>query len=308
MKVILSKIGVGILFIFLFAVDLNAQQDAMYTQYMFNGLVINPAYAGSHNTLSMSALFRKQWVGIDGAPSTQNLSVHSPLGNSRVSMGMVLFHDKIGISDQYGAFSSYSYKIPLNKGNTTFLYFGLQGGYSRYSIKYSDVSATDPTYNGGDINEFYPNVGAGVYLTSDRFYVGASVPQLLTAKNMEYTGPLFQQVYHVFVSAGYVFDLNDNLKLKPNILVKAVEGAPIEMDLNMNLLIKELLWVGVSWRSLDSFDGLVQFQLNERMQLGYSYDFATTTELRRATTGSHEFNLNYRLSFNKKRIITPRYF
>ena len=287
---------------------LMAQQEAMFTQYMFNGLLINPAYAGSHNNLSMSALFRTQWVGLDGAPSTQSFSAHSPLGSSRVSMGMSFLHDKIGIFDQYGMFSSYSYRIPLNEEQDFFLYFGLQGGFSSYTIAYSIVSASDPVYNSGDIRELYPNVGTGLYLASKRFYFGASVPQLLTAKNIGYEGPLLEQVYHLFISTGYVFDLNKSLKLKPNILLKAVEGAPAEMDINLNMLIKEVLWAGLSWRSMDSFDALFQIQINERMQFGYSYDFITLTDIKRVSAGSHEFNLNYMLSFNKRRIITPRYF
>jgi len=286
----------------------NGQQEAMFTQYMFNGLLINPAYAGSHNTLSMSALLRTQWVGLDGAPNTQSFSAHSPVGSSRVSLGLTFLHDKIGIFDQNTILSSYSYRIPLNKTEDLHLYFGLQGGVSHYSMAYSTVSTSDPVYNTGDMSEWYPVVGTGIYLASKRLYVGASIPQLLTAKNIDYEGPLLEQVYHLFVSAGYVFDVTNSLKLKPNILVKAVEGAPVETDLNLNALIKDVLWVGVSWRSMDSFDALFQIQINDRMQFGYSYDFITLTDIRTVSAGSHEFNLNYMLSFNKKRIITPRYF
>lgn len=283
-----------------------SQQQVMFTQYMFNGLALNPAYAGSQESLSISALSRKQWVGLDGAPSTQTLSAHSPIAN-RTSAGLLVLHDKIGVTEQTGAYASFAYRIPLNdKGK---LSFGLQGGMSFYNANFSNVSQSDPTFAMGDVRESHPNIGFGLYYSTDRFYVGASSPQLLENRFDKSNDDSDSRIIrHYFATAGYVFDLNHSLKLKPNVLVKNVEGAPMQIDLNANLLINEIIWVGVSWRSFDSFDALLQLQVTDQLQFGYAYDFATTTDLSRVNSGSHEFMLNFRFKDKKSRIITPRYF
>ena len=284
-----------------------AQQQAMFTQYMFNGLALNPAYAGSHETVSATFLAREQWTGIDGAPSTQTFSIHSPIINQGISVGLLLLRDNIGVTDQTGAYASYAYRIPISEKGR--LAFGIQGGATLYDAKFSNVSLDNPVFANGDVNEWHPNVGFGMYYNDDRFYAGISSPQLIENEfdknNPDSDSKL---VRHYFATTGYVFDLDPNLKLKPNLLVKAVEGAPVEFDVNANLLIREIIWVGLSWRSFDSFDGLLQLQLTPQLQLGYAYDFITTTDLSRVNGGSHELMLNYRFFFDKKKIITPRYF
>jgi type IX secretion system PorP/SprF family membrane protein len=283
------------------------QQQVMFTQYMFNGLAINPAYAGSHETVSLTALAREQWTGIDGAPSTQTFSVHSPVFNKRIGLGLLLLHDEIGVTEQSGVYGSYSYKIPFVNGGK--LALGLQAGFTFYNAKFSEVSDTNPAFANGDVKESQPNFGFGAYYFTDRFYAGISVPQLVqNSFDKNNNDSDSQLLRHYFITSGYVFDISRNLKLKPNVLVKAVEGAPVEIDLNVNLLINELIWVGVSYRSFDSFDAIFQLQVTDRLQIGYSYDFATTTDLRRVNNGSHEIMLNYRFTLNKSRIITPRYF
>ena len=283
----------------------NAQQQAMFSQYMFNGLAINPAYAGSQESLSMTALMREQWVGLEGAPSTQTFSAHTNLKKKRIGVGLMVIHDKIGVTDQTGVFASYAYKIPLNKGT---LSLGLQGGFTHYNARFSEVSLTDPTFQTGDISEFHPNFGAGVYYSTDRFYAGISAPQLVqTNYDKDNQASKAKILRHYFIQTGYVFDLNQNLKLKPNLLIKMVEGAPVEFDLNANLFIHDLIGLGVSWRSMDAIVMLLQIQITEKLQFGYAYDFGTT-DLRQAHSGSHEFYLNYRLSFSKSKILTPRYF
>jgi type IX secretion system PorP/SprF family membrane protein len=285
-----------------------AQQQVMFTQYMFNHLAINPAYAGSHRTLSVTALARKQWVGLEGAPSTQTLSVHSPIKNQRIGIGLVLINDKIGVTKQTGLYSAYSYRIPFQNGGR--LAFGLQIGFTAFNAKFSQVSDTDPTF-AGDVKEVQPNVGGGVFYNTKLFYVGFSAPQLIQntfdRDNLDSDSKMLR---HYFLTAGYVFTLNRQLKLKPNILVKAVAGAPVQLDLNLNLLIQEVLWVGASWRSFESIDALLQFQITEKFQFGYSYDFSTTTKLSRVNSGSHEISLNYRVLQKKQRskFVTPRYF
>jgi type IX secretion system PorP/SprF family membrane protein len=285
----------------------SAQQQVMFTQYMFNGLALNPAYAGSHETISMTALARQQWTGLDGAPATQTFSVHSPLRKQRVSVGLLFLHDKIGVTDQTGVYASYAYRIPVSKKGR--LAFGLQGGVSYYNARFSDVSETDPTFTNADVQYAHPSIGFGMYYNTDRFYAGVSVPQLnqslLDRNNPDSDSRL---VRHYLATFGYVFDLGQSLKLKPNLLFKIVEGAPVELDLNANVLIKDVVWVGLSWRSFDSLDGLLQMQITDQFQVGYSYDFKTTSDLSRVNSGSHELMLNYRFVFNKTRIITPRYF
>lgn len=283
------------------------QQQVMFTQYMFNGLALNPAYAGSHETISITALAREQWTGIDGAPSTQTLSIHSPVFNKRIGLGLLVLHDEIGVTEQTGAYASYSYKIPFT--NDARLALGLQAGFTSYNARFSEVSDTNPVFATGDVQESHPNFGFGAYYYTDRFYAGFSVPQLIqNTIDRDNEDSDSKIVRHYFATAGYVMDLNQNLKLKPNALVKAVNGAPVEIDLNANLLINEVVWVGLSWRSFDSFDALFQLQITEQLQFGYAYDFATTTDLRRVNGGSHEIMLNYRFSFHKSKIITPRYF
>jgi type IX secretion system PorP/SprF family membrane protein len=283
-----------------------AQQQVMFTQYMFNSLAINPAYAGSHESLSMSALARTQWTGLDGAPQTQTFSVHSPIRHQRMALGAMFMHDKIGVTNQNGAYVMYAYRIPTSEKGR--LAFGLQGGFSTYNAQFSKVSITDPKF-ASDIRLTHPSIGFGMYYNTDRFYAGLSIPQI-NQSDLDRTNPDSDSklVRHYFLTAGYVFDINPALKLKPNILVKSVGGAPVQLDLNVNLLIQDVLWVGASWRSFDSIDALLQFQISEQLQIGYSFDFATTTELSRVNGGSHEFMVNYRLAFTRNRIITPRYF
>ena len=289
------------------AAESFGQQQVMFTQYMFNGLAINPAYAGSHESFSATALYREQWSGLDGAPTTQTFSVHSPIRNQKMGLGLLFLHDKIGVTSQTGTYVSYAYKISFLNGGT--LSMGIQGGFTNFNAAFSKVSSTDPAFNKGDVSEWQPNVGGGLYFSTKRFYAGASAPQLMQTifdkNNPDSDSKLLR---HYFLTAGYVFDLNENLKLKPNTLVKYVKGAPIEVDLNANLLIKETVWVGFSWRSFDSVDAILQLQLNPRFQLSYAYDFATQSNLQRVNNGSHEIMLNYRIPVFREKSVTPRYF
>jgi type IX secretion system PorP/SprF family membrane protein len=282
------------------------QQQVMFTQYMFNGLAINPAYAGGHETMSMTALMREQWTGLDGAPSTQTFSVHSPLKKERFSLGLLFMHDKIGVTNQNGVYGSYAYRIPVSKKGR--LAFGLSGGATFYNAQFSKVSSTDPAFM-NDIRLAQPNVGFGVYFNTDRFYAGISMPQLIqTTFSNNSADSDSKLLRHYFATAGYVFDVSPSVKLKPNLMVKAVSGAPVQFDLNLNALFRDVLWLGFSWRTFDSFDAILQFQMTEQLQVGYSYDFATTTDLSRVNGGSHELMINYRFTFTKSRIVTPRYF
>ena len=286
----------------------RAQQQAMYTQYMFNGLALNPAYAGSHDALSLTGLARIQWVGIEGAPNTQTFSMHSPVAD-RSSLGLFLIHDNIGVTNQYGLYGSYAYRIPF--GEDASLSMGLQVGFNSYNMDLSQVTTQnqDPNFAVNDAGGIEPNFGAGLFYSSERFYIGASVPHIVNNDliSSEVDDANARQFRHYFVTAGYVFDLGPSLKLKPNFLVKAVQGAPVEYDLNANLLIKEVLWVGFSYRTEDAISGLIEMLLTPQLRLGYAYDY-TTSELQDFNTGSHELMLNFRFAFDKSKVLSPRYF
>lgn len=291
-----------------------SQQQVMFTQYMFNATAINPATVGSHETLSFTALAREQWVGIDGAPSTQTMSLHAPLSQDRIAMGLLVMRDKIGVSSQNALFLAGAYRIQFP--NAT-LSMGLQLGFSDYKSDLVSLNpnndALDGSINSNASNSFLPNVGAGFYYYTDRFYAGVSSPLLLnnfveaSFGDIDPNNSRPDLERHYFATMGYVFDLSPNLKLRPSMLIKAVEGAPVEFDFNANLLIDEVFWVGVSYRSFDSISALFEVQVSDPLRFGYAYDF-TVSDLGQFNTGSHELMVNYRFSFNKNRIITPRYF
>ncbi len=283
-----------------------AQQQVMFTQYMFNGLAVNPAYAGHAGALSITALTRHQWVGIDGAPNTQTLSIHSPIKKNKIGVGALVYRDQIGLTNETGIIGSYAYRIDFGKGT---LSMGMQFGISDYrndqgnAYQGSNVT-TDPYQNARATK---PNVGSGFFYSTERFYLGVSSPFLLNNKIETSEGDAVEQVRHLYAMSGFVVDLNRSLKLKPSVLLKAVAGAPLEMDFNANLLIDEKVWVGLSYRSFDSIDLLLELQLNSKLRLGYAFDYSVT-DLNKVNSGSHELMLNYILTFSRSRVITPRYF
>lgn len=277
----------------------------MFTQYMFNGLAINPAYAGSHESISATALARIQWVGIEGAPRTQTFSVHSPIPGKNIGLGAFFAHDELGVTEQNTLYLSYAYRMQMSKGT---LSFGLQGGFRSSSFNYADLGVNDPNLQ-SSISEMSPNFGAGLFYSTDRFYAGASIPVLMNDEIGDESNSDVQskQIRHFFATAGYVFDLSPVLKLKPSTLIKSVSGAPIEMDINANLIINDLVWFGLSYRSGDSIDLLFDLQINPQLRFGYAYDY-TLSDLGQVNSGSHEFMINYRFVFAKNKIVTPRYF
>ncbi|MEL6560160.1 MAG: type IX secretion system membrane protein PorP/SprF [Bacteroidota bacterium] len=307
----------------------QAQQEYMITQYMYNGLALNPAYAGIHDGVSVGALWREQWTAIDGAPNTQLLSIHSPLNYRYASLGAVLYRDVLGVKTEYTGYFSYSYRIRV--GENSELSMGLQMNLHNFSNDISrlenqrgllqNTNISDPLYQEfvDDNLGFKWNFGAGLMLHSDRYYVGVSVPQLLNKKYFENLPDDVESsrlVRHLFVSAGYVLNTDSDVVLKPNVLFKAVQNAPIEFDINLNALLSKVLWLGVSLRSelsqatekkagpLESISGLIALQINPQMQLGYAYDFTTTA----INTNSHEIMLNYIFNLPTNKILTPRYF
>lgn len=297
-----------------FSSGVLAQQTASYAQYMFNPLAINPAYAGSHEALSATVLGRFQNVGLTGAPNTQTLAVHTPLLNPRVGIGLLVIHDELSVIDQTGVHFSYAYRLPIKKDKST-LSFGLQGGMSMYNARYTQLELFNNASNGNpdpvfsqDIREARPNFGAGIYYSTAASYIGLSLPSMLN--NVFERGQDYSTVYQnvpVIVTGGHVFTLNRMLKLKPNFLFKLVDGQPVEFDLNANMLFDEVIWLGFSYKSSKQIVMLTQCKINDQLQFGYSYT-VTAGPIRTAELGSHEVMLNYRFWFNKKGVVSPRYF
>lgn len=290
----------------LFSMSVAAQQEFLTTHYMFNGLALNPAYAGVHDGVSASFLSRNQWVGFEGAPSTQVATIHSPLSGRPVSLGAALFRDQLGLSTEYGAYFSYAYRIPITKELK--LSMGLQFSTHSFAVEYSQAEngVFDAGDNLGDISEFKWNVGSGALLHTDRLFVGFSVPQMLN-KSVGVPNPdgnFSQLVRHYYLFAGYAFSLGRNMVLKPNVLVKSVGNAPAQIDLNANLLINSFLWVGASYRSKDSIDGILGFQITPQLLVSYATDFSLTD----IDNQSHEIMINYIFELPTKKILTPRYF
>jgi type IX secretion system PorP/SprF family membrane protein len=294
--------------------NLSAQQDPMYSQYHFNGLVINPAYAGTHDVLSATLLYRNQWVGLPGAPKTFTFSADAPFRKNKVGLGLSVISDKIGVSSKTGIFGVYAYKIPLAR-NT--LSLGLQFGFNFFSSNYAGVEFTNQSNKtdnafSANFSDGYPNFGLGAYYYNEKFYVGASLPQFVnqTFLNKFFNKPevyRYDQANHFFVTSGYVFRLSNDLSINPSVLMKYVNGAPIEMDLNATTWFYELLGVGMSYRSLDAINVFSEVKVTPQLFLGYAFEYSLTG-IRSYNSGTHEIMLRYDFDFASPRVITPRYF
>ena len=284
-----------------------AQQDSQYTQYMYNTMSVNPAYAGQRETLSITGLYRTQWVGIDGAPKTQTLGVHAPLRNEKIGLGLSIINDALGPANETYINANFSYTIPLNDYDTK-LSFGLKGGFHLLDTDWSKGRFQNPdaTFN-ENLSLFSPTIGVGLYLHSRKWYLGLSVPNFITTEHYDdFQESLAAERLHYFLIGGYVFDLSENTKLKPAFLVKAVSGAPLIADVSANFLFNEKLTLGLAWRWDDSFSGLAGLQVNKGLYIGYAYDL-TSTNLNNYNSGTHEIMLRFEL---KKigRFISPRFF
>jgi type IX secretion system PorP/SprF family membrane protein len=283
-----------------------AQQDAMYSQYMFNYLAINPGYAGSRDVLSVTGLYRKQWVNVDGAPTTITLTADAPIARERMGVGLTVFSDKIGQEENTGVYGTYAYRLRLSQKGT--LGFGANVGFTQYRANLGGLASTNPE-SFGNISEFNPNFGFGIFYSTDKFYLSVSLPHVLDSKLGSISNGLTSSLArkHYFLGAGYVFTINPSVKLKPSFLVKVVEGAPIQGDLNANVWLVDRIGLGILYRTGDAFAGLFEFQVTPSFRFGYAYDL-TTSRLGAYTSGTHELMLRYEFATKKKKIITPRYF
>lgn len=293
----------------LFAIISNAQQDPGYTQYMYNAMTVNSAYAGSTGSLEAILLHRSQWTGIDGAPTTQAFTIHSPLRNENIGLGLSVVNDKLGPSSELYFDANFSYTIALSQ--QTKLAFGLKAGARMMNVDWSKgiyYNQVDPLLNNNINNKINPSLGAGLFLHTEKWYFGASVPSFIRG---DYYDDIQESVIserlHYYFIGGYVFDLSDNLKFKPAFLTKAVSGAPLSTDISANFLIHEKFTIGASHRWDDSVSALLGFQINSSLFIGYAFDYSIT-ELNKYNDGSHEFILRYQLQKNAKQIKSPRFF
>ncbi|QWX84645.1 type IX secretion system membrane protein PorP/SprF [Cellulophaga sp. HaHaR_3_176] len=290
-----------------------AQQDAQYTQYMYNTLAVNPAYAGSRGALSIAALHRSQWVGIDGAPTTQTFNIHSPV-SSKVGVGISIVNDEIGNGTNQDTYFDATFSYTVLTSEKDKLSLGLKAGGHFLNIDFNKLRNYNPlanTVNSGIDKKFSPNFGAGVYFHNERFYVGLSVPNILKTTHFDDSSSTATATdrMNFYLISGYVFDLSYNLKLKPAFLVKAVDGAPIQADLSATMLYNEKFSLGAAYRWDAAISALVGFQITDRLMLGLAYD-KDTTALGDISfnDGSFEVFIRYEFKSRHRNALTPRFF
>lgn len=301
-------------FIFLIALgflsESQAQQDPHYTQYMYNMNVINPAYAGSKENLSFGLLYRKQWVDIEDAPSTFTLSGSSPVGKN-VGIGLSVISDKIGPVEENNVYGDFSYT--LNLGGEHKLALGLKAGATFHKVGlfsevYSNVPDADDPAFAENTNNTFLNIGTGLFYYTNKYYVAFSVPNMLKSTHLDYNGKKFgTESLHYFLTGGYVFDLNPNLKFKPFAMLKSAFDAPLSVDASTNFLIYDKLELGATYRLEDSFGAMINFAITPNLRIGYAYDHIVS-DLNVTTPSSHEVILLFDLNFPKKVSQSPRYF
>jgi len=297
--------------VLLLAINSNAQQQPMYSQYMFNMMNINPAYAGSRGVTSMTALFRDQWVNMPGSPKTASVSVDMAVKQKKIGLGVQLYDDRLGVERTTGLNLSYAFRIQTSENGT--LSLGLQAGMLNYRANYTELAtfqSNDPVFN-QNVNGLLPAAGAGIYYNSDKFYIGASVPALLKTKITKYNEADISSItgreLHVFLASGFVAEINEDLVIKPSLLVKATSGAPVEFDLNANLWIKNTIAIGGSYRTGDAYVGMVEWQMNRQLRFGYAYD-KTFSNLGLYNSGTHELMLRLEIGQEGSKMVSPRYF
>lgn len=290
----------------------SAQQYPVFTQYYFNELVINPAFAGSHVQLSLTSTYRNQWVNFPGAPRTVSFSGHTALMNGKMGVGLLVNHDEIGSYGNEHVYGYYSYRINMQHAT---LSMGLMAGFNFLGVDFSNLDLQDPTDASFlPINEFKPNFGTGIYYNRKNFFAGFSVPFLLNnavSADLESVAAEIREARYYFLRSGGIFPINraETVKLNPSMLLRAQEGQPLSMDINLGVVIHDILSTGVSWRSGDSFITFIDLKLSEKFHFAYSYDW-TTSDIARFSNGSHEFMINYRAKVTTahKNLNCPTYF
>lgn len=283
-----------------------AQQDAQFTQYMYNTINVNPAYAGSRGAMSIFALHRTQWIGLDGAPVTNAVSINTPLNGSNLGLGVSLVNDKIGPTHENTISADLSYTIPTSE--TFKLSFGIKATANLFDLDASKLTNVDPDPSLQNYSKFSPNIGAGIYLHSDKAYIGFSVPNFIETQRYDDNEiKIFKEKINYYLIAGYVFDMGDSVKFKPALLTKMVQGTPLQVDVSGNFMFNDKFVVGIAYRWSAALSAMVGFQVSDGLYIGYGYD-RETTHLNNYNSGSHEIFLRYEIFNNIDKITTPRFF
>ena len=311
----MKKIYIALILMTMLGFDVKAQQDPHYTQYMYNMNVMNPAYAGSKENLSVGLLYRQQWVNIEGAPKTATLSMHSPVGKN-VGLGLSVISDKIGPVDENNIYADFSYT--LNLGGDHRLAAGLKAGATLHKVGlFSDIGDghiqdTGDAAFSENASKAHLNIGSGLFYYSKNYYLAFSVPNMLKSKHLDLTrsGQEYHfgsETQHYFLTGGYVFNLSDQTKFKPSFMMKSAFNAPVSLDFSANFLFFEKFEAGATYRLDDSFGAMVNYAISPTIRIGYAYDHIVS-DLKVATTSSHELILLFDLNFPKKVSISPRFF
>lgn len=308
--ILLFLIG-GILFFF---TKVQAQTEPMYSQYMYNMLGVNPAYAGNREAASFNFFQRNQWIGLKGAPKTTSISIDKATNEGKIGLGFQAYDDRLGLETATGFNAILSSRVTVSdKG---ILSAGISVGLMNYRINLNDVlnryTPTDPSFvSTAKPSQWNPSVGIGVYYNTDKMYLGISIPSILKSRLAKYenfvSGVQKLDDFHLFATAGFVYEINEEMKLKPSTMLKVVSGAPIEADVNMNLWLKDLLGIGGSYRTGDAFMGMVEIQATDNLRFGYAYDMPFSP-LKYFAKGSHELIIRYEIGNFKTRIKSTRYF
>lgn len=307
----MKKLYFTALLAILCTLDILAQQDPHYTQYMYNMNVINPAYAGSKENLAVGILYREQWVNIQGAPSTGTVSIHSPVGKN-VGVGLSVISDKIGPVEENNFFGDFSYT--LNLGGEHRLALGLKVGITSQQVGlFSEIGESnvqdlfDPAFSENTSNTFF-NFGTGIFYYTDKYYISLSVPNMIRSVHLDTQGRQFgTESQHYFLTGGYVFDLTENIKFKPFTMLKSAFNAPLSIDLSTNFLFYEKFEAGLTYRLEDSFGAMVNYAVTPNLRIGYAYDYIVS-DLKISTSSSHEVIVLFDLNFPKKVSRSPRFF
>lgn len=294
----------------IFELNIYGQQKPMFTQYMSNLLPTNPAYAGTGGRFNVSLFAREQWVGYEGAPSSQMLIINSPILGHSFGVGLTIINDKVGPLQQTGAYIDFAFNFKIK--NNLRLSMGLKSGFNFSIPKFDDVKLVeqnDPAFTDGIKGSFMPNFGFGVYLYSPQYYFGVTIPELFNNDMGKEGGAsdIGSQKMHFFVIGGYVWTLSKNIKFKPSGLMKMVSGSPPSFDVTCNFILYDKLWLGVMYRIGDALGFIAQYQINDFFRVGYSFDLALT-KMMKYNYGTHEIMISFELPYKTIRIKTPRYF
>lgn len=299
----------GLIFLF-FSMTAFAQQDPLFSQYMFNKLALNPAYAGSHEMLTIDMLNRYQWVGIDGAPRTFTIGAHMPTRNFKVGLGIYAYQDVLGPTKNQGLMATYAYRLLMGKSS---LSFGLQAGFKYFDFDWRQINVEDPdyTFTPEEFQRFTPDANFGIYYQNNRFFAGVSSKQLFQNEygmvKVDGKTTYTKLLRHFYGLAGGAIPIDEKIVFRPSVLAKFVKNAPLQVDVNASVLFDNIFWIGMSYRTEKALVFMTEFRISEKFRVGYSYDYYLN-EILPHNKGSHEFRLGFDLDIYKERMLTPRFF